>query len=621
MDAMPGCSGVSGRPKRLTVAQATQLFLALESSSDSDSEDDSTYLPENHGVDDNIVKKKRARYDDTVVDSDSDSDSGSETNNDGTGIIATIPEPDDFRPRTSGNNDGWQWERVADNCPVSTANTFRMSQPSKSGVNSELDLTRDSTPFDVFTRLVDGCIMTFLVDSINDYAKIVIQKHNPPTVRSTFNNWTDTNVAEMYKFLAVFISIGLQNKKSVRDFWSNKDIYYQPWFNTMFTRARFELLFFSMMHVGEAVSVGKDKVEPFVKMMCSNFQKAFYPFEEVAIDEMVIGFKGRFGPLQYNPSKPEKHDIKNYGLCDSSTGYVINLITYYGSDTSYSDSSNSITSHAVKIFDTLLQPLQSGHHIFADRYYTSTDLLEYLTQKRFYYTGTVNLARKNFPAELKKQKLRHRETQFYKSVGSIDALCVAWQDKKAKKPCIMVSTKSTNRIINVQQKRSVVEKPEMVHDYNMMMNGCDRADQMLSYYSVHSRKSMKWWKKVFFWILEIAQINALIIYNATQVTCDQPSKKLSLKKFKETLIDGLVDAATALGDVPRQVKVKTVKADSKIAPGPHLVHYEENDRPCVYCKSQSQRKRTRFFCSGCPSQPRLCVKHCFRLYHEDLAKQ
>uniref|UniRef100_A0A2C9K3T3 Histone acetyltransferase n=1 Tax=Biomphalaria glabrata TaxID=6526 RepID=A0A2C9K3T3_BIOGL len=57
-----------------------------------------------------------------------------------------------------------------------------MSQPSKSGVNSELDLTRDSTPFDVFTRLVDGCIMTFLVDSINDYAKIVIQKHNPPTV-------------------------------------------------------------------------------------------------------------------------------------------------------------------------------------------------------------------------------------------------------------------------------------------------------------------------------------------------------------------------------------------------------------------------------------------------------
>ncbi|KAI8726902.1 piggyBac transposable element-derived protein 4 [Biomphalaria glabrata] len=545
MDAMPGCSGVSGRPKRLTVAQATQLFLALESSSDSDSEDDSTYLPENHGVDDNIVKKKRARYDDTVVDSDSDSDSGSETNNDGTGIIATIPEPDDFRPRTSGNNDGWQWERVADNCPVSTANTFRMSQPSKSGVNSELDLTRDSTPFDVFTRLVDGCIMTFLVDSINDYAKIVIQKHNPPTVRSTFNNWTDTNVAEMH----------------------------------------------------------------------------FIPFEEVAIDEMVIGFKGRFGPLQYNPSKPEKHHIKNYGLCDSSTGYVINLITYYGSDTSYSDSSNSITSHAVKIFDTLLQPLQSGHHIFADRYYTSTDLLEYLTQKRFYYTGTVNLARKNFPAELKKQKLRHRETQFYKSVGSIDALCVAWQDKKAKKPCIMVSTKSTNRIINVQQKRSVVEKPEMVHDYNMMMNGCDRADQMLSYYSVHSRKSMKWWKKVFFWILEIAQINALIIYNATQVTCDQPSKKLSLKKFKETLIDGLVDAATALGDVPRQVKVKTVKADSKIAPGPHLVHYEENDRPCVYCKSQSQRKRTRFFCSGCPSQPRLCVKHCFRLYHEDLAKQ
>ena len=42
-----------------------------------------------------------------------------------------------------------------------------------------------------------------------------------------------------------------------------------------------------------------------------------------------------------------------------------------------------------KIFDYLLSPLCSGHHVFADRFYTTYSLLQYLTDKKYFYTGTI----------------------------------------------------------------------------------------------------------------------------------------------------------------------------------------------------------------------------------------
>ena len=36
-------------------------------------------------------------------------------------------------------------------------------------------------------------------------------------------------------------------------------------------------------------------------------------------------------------------------------------------------------------------------------------------------------------------------------------------------------------------------------------------DQMMAYYSFE-RKSVKWWRKVFFWVLEVIINNAHIIY-------------------------------------------------------------------------------------------------------------
>ena len=145
---------------------------------------------------------------------------------------------------------------------------------------------------------------------------------------------------------------------------------------------------------------------------------------------MVIGYKGRWKYKQYNASKPSKYHIKTFGLCDSNTGYVYNVLTYFGKDTSYLAENDF--GMAEKVFDHLMQPLGTGHHIFADRYYTTHKLLQFLSSRKQYYTGTLNLNRKNFPLQIRGLKLDHRESKFYRNDND-GIICVAWRDKKAKK--------------------------------------------------------------------------------------------------------------------------------------------------------------------------------------------
>ena len=70
----------------------------------------------------------------------------------------------------------------------------------------------------------------------------------------------------------------------------------------------------------------KSKIEPFLNLLLVKFQSAFYPGENLSLDEMVIKWKGRSKYKMYNPNKPEKYHIKTFGLCDSLTGYAYNLL-------------------------------------------------------------------------------------------------------------------------------------------------------------------------------------------------------------------------------------------------------------------------------------------------------
>jgi len=79
-------------------------------------------------------------------------------------------------------------------------------------------------------------------------------------------------------------------------------------------------------------------------------------------------------------------------------------------------------------------------------------------------------------------------------------------------------------------------KAATVLDYNKCKSVVDRSDQMLSYYSFE-RKVIKWWKKLFFHLFDLAVVNAHILDTKTN------KKKILLEIFSEKVTEGLLASA------------------------------------------------------------------------------
>ena len=173
-----------------------------------------------------------------------------------------------------------------------------------------------------------------------------------------------------------------------------------------------------------------------------------------------------------------------------------------------------------------------------------------------------------------------------------------------------VSTYAVKSESNVTNKSGkVTTKPDIIHDYNFSMNGCDRSDQMLSYYNNFKRRTVKWWKRLFRWCIEVTQVNAFILHCLTRY---EGTKPFSLKKFKDKLIHQLINEAnTCIPDdhkhhVPKQPTARNVRVQ-----GPsHLVNWLSDARNCQVCSTPQNRKRTHFICITCNAylHPKLCFK-------------
>ena len=85
---------------------------------------------------------------------------------------------------------------------------------------------------------------------------------------------------------------------------------------------------------------------------------------------------------------------------------------------------------------------------------------------------------------------------------------LAWQDKRL---TLMLSTWHNADTAPhkrwVKGRQEEVEKPVVISDYTDYMGAVDRCDHCCSSYSF-TRKTLKWWRKLFFWLLEVSIVNS-----------------------------------------------------------------------------------------------------------------
>jgi hypothetical protein len=158
-----------------------------------------------------------------------------------------------------------------------------------------------------------------------------------------------------------------------------------------------------------------------------------------------------------------------------------------------------------------------------------------------------------------------------------------------------------------------VLKPKSVVSYNKSKAGVDKHDQMASYYPF-KRKSVKWWKKVFFWLFQLGIVNAHKYYKLSN-----PSSKMSLAKYIQNIAHGLSSVKEDVQTPP------TASEPRRNVVGNHFplrIPPTNNKMKPTHCcrlcstrtdsKGKKIRRETSWLCEEC-NVP-LCVE-CFKPYH------
>ena len=202
---------------------------------------------------------------------------------------------------------------------------------------------------------------------------------------------------------------------------------------------------------------------------------------------------------------------------------------------------------------------------------------------------------------------------------------VLWRDRRDVYVLSSIHSRSAETVLKTPKggrDKVPIPCPTAICHYNQFMGGVDLTDQQLSYYSVTQCQTIKWWKKVFWRLIDIAIVNSWIIF---RVNNPESSKIRSQRDFRLELVQLLVQPLLDLKASPdcpnilRAHKGRNVVSADKRLLGKHFPRKAaQRGRCCVCSKHKSTTgkkvdKKSKVFCPKC--EVYLCLGDCFEQFH------
>lgn len=162
--------------------------------------------------------------------------------------------------------------------------------------------------------------------------------------------------------------------------------------------------------------------------------------------------------------------------------------------------------------------------------------MEKLLHDGIFAVGTVRPNRKNLPDMYKERTKLQRGEFMFATKGTLSA--VKWMDSKNVHVLTnYFSPKDTSTVMrrNKDGTRVTVYCPKVVAEYNRIMGGVDKFDQLHERYAI-GRRSTKWWHRILYYLIDMAIVNSYILMNTNKKRAiDQLSFRINLAR---QLIDG-----------------------------------------------------------------------------------
>ncbi|XP_042875839.1 piggyBac transposable element-derived protein 4-like [Penaeus japonicus] len=427
------------------------------------------------------------------------------------------------------------------------------------GVKADLDET--SSPLEIFQCFFTDDLLQHIIRETNRYAGI------SPPVSPHMRKWTPMSKEELMAYFGLRVTMGFHKIPCYRDFWSHHP----------------------------TVRVPKDrlwKLRPVIDALNTAFVESLVPEKDIAIDESLWKFHGRLRFVTFNKNKRARFGLKVYKLSAStgpSSGYTSCFRIYTGQDKSTVPASTK----AVLDLLEMSSSMGKGYCVFVDNWYTSPSLFHILQSRRTNAVGTVRVSRKWMPRDL---TVKRRGDVDYRS-SNTGLLALQWRDRNV---VTMLST-----VHNAQVEEG--GKPRVVADYNVGMKGVDVGDQFSASYST-PRKSRVWYRKIFFFLFDLALVNSFAVYRTM-------GGRMPQKEFRMELAMQMIGDTRSVHSICREAARPTREVRSRLQQRGHSIQSVPDGKRlrCRWCSARGVRKATRSRCADCLVG--LCTYGCFEAWH------
>ena len=490
--------------------------------------------------------------------------------------------------------------------------------------------SEDIAPIDYFKMFFDDSLFQHIADQTNLYS-----------VQQTGDS-IKTTKQEMEQYVGILMMMSIIQLPQVRMYWAPETRISS--IADIMSVNRFEKLRKFLHFNDNTMNVPANdknhdklfKVRPIIQSLLEKCRKI--PQEEKqCIDEQILPTKSRTFLKQYCPKKPNKWGIKVWARCGVS-GLVYDFEVYTGKSTEKEEQPELLMGGNVvrRLCDTL--PSNVNHKMYFDNYFSSLNLLRYLTKEKIWTIATIRQDRlKGGGRYLKSQKELQKDGR-----GSSDwvveansgIIVIRWLDNSAvqliSNYMSHVDGPDAKRWSKKEKKYIQIKRPLIVHEYNIHMGGVDLCDMLLALYRICQR-SVKYYMHIFYYCLGISVANGWLLHRRhSEQKGINRKHHLTLLKFKAQVANSLLHSGKSSGvkrgrpslqedDLKRgkrgrQPSVPTPSADVRKDGVGHLPHFADKQQRCNHCKTGYSSIQ----CSKC--KVHLCMvkkRNCFSDFHID----
>ncbi|KAF4527842.1 hypothetical protein B566_EDAN014644 [Ephemera danica] len=441
----------------------------------------------------------------------------------------------------------------------------------------------------------------FTVDIID----IIVESTNIK-IRSVADNYArdrgarETTREEILALMGILIMAGVYRNGHInlRDLWAADGSGVEYFRATMsLYRFRFlmqQLRFDNIETREERRAVDKlAPVREFFEIFNANCAANYSPSECCTIDEMLVKFRGNCPFRQYIPSKPGKYGLKIQALCDALMPYTMKMEIYAGTQP---EGPYKISNAPLDLVQRLVQCIRgTGRSVAMDNWFTSLALFDILLKDyNLTAVGTVRKNKREIPPQFINAKGREPKSTIFGYQK--DKVLLSYVPKKNK--CVLLMSTQHNEG-TICEASGTEMKPDIIMCYNETKGGVDTVDKMNATYPA-SRNTRRWSQAVYFQTINVAGINALVLYSCSQE--EQVVRRTFLREIAMALSLPYVQSRAEITslNIPLRKSVKrhlrAVTNDEESSADEADIR-DAHDRP-VQADQNPEKKQAR--CGFCP---------------------